>query len=323
MNCDACRQLLSMSAEVESAPAEAWGHLADCPDCRAWQQQLALIEENVRRLPVPPSQPGKFLESILADPPDVAGQDHPPVAATAPAPAAGSAPPAPPPGPPQAPLPVAGPVAVVSFAPPPVVPLVAPPRWSGQRWLVAVGGSAAAAALLIACGIFLGNLVSSALQRDEPVAANKELDPTKDVKVEPGEPEPPKTLLAVLLASNLGLAEAETPRERVEELAKIARALYGEAPKLARAAAPKEMEKLATLYARVIREGVVPRARSLPREERRTALGAIAGELARAGQEAEELAKTAPGTAASLRALAAAARDGDAQLRGLMGEGAE
>src|SRR5438034_2319717 len=119
MNCDDCRQLLLMSAEVARPSSEAAGHLAECPDCRAWRHPLTLIEENVRRLPVPASQPGKFLQAMLAEPGRAAEQNHPPAA----------------PVQPPAPLPTAVPVVVLSFATPPPVATAtaAPPRWTAKR----------------------------------------------------------------------------------------------------------------------------------------------------------------------------------------------
>src|SRR5262249_37088723 len=169
---------------------------------------------------------------------------------------------------------------------------------------------------------------SGALRPEDNNVARNNDRPLTDTAKAPEKPEPKdgprKTLVDMLMASNLELAEAETPRDRVEELAKIARALHGQTAKLVRAGGPKERERFAALYARVIPEGVVPRAKSLPAKERQAALENIAGERARVGQEAEDMARTAnPATVEPLRAIAAAARAGDAQLRSLMGEGTE
>src|SRR5262249_23130669 len=141
------------------------------------------------------------------------------------------------------------------------------PGPANRRWLV-IGGSIAAAGVLIVGGILLGNLLSGALRPPDNFAQNNDRPLAHSAhapeKPEPKEAGPRKTLVDLLMASNLELAEAETPRDRVEELAKIARALHGQSAKLVRAGAAKEMERLAALYARVIREGVVPRAKSLP-----------------------------------------------------------
>jgi hypothetical protein len=315
MNCDACRQHLLMTLDPESPALDVAGHLAECLACRDWQHQLTHIEDNVRRLPVPASSPDAFVNKLLGGAPMSASPSGVPN---------GDA------NNPGASHPGAAAPALLPFpAPEAPVPSTAVPWAPKRRWLI-IGGSVAAAGVLIAAGILLGNLVSGALRPQDNVAQNNDRPLADNAKApeKPGpdgkDPGPRKTLVDVLMASNLELAEAETPRDRVEELAKIARALHGQTAKLVRAGATKEMERLAALYARVIREGVVPRAKSLPAKERQAALENIAGELARVGQEAEDMARTAnPATVEPLRAISAAARAGDAQLRSLMGEGTE
>ena len=314
MNCDACRQHLLMSEDPESPALDVAGHLAECLACRDWQHQLTHIENNVRLLPVPASSPDAFIDKLLGNAPIASPAGAPNGDAANPS---ASNPGAPSPG-------------VLPFPTPREAPASSTPVASrNRRWLM-IGGSVAAAGVLIAGGILLGNLVSGALRPEDNVAQNNDR-PLADTAKGPERPGPEikdpgarKTLVDILMASNLELAEAETPRDRVEELAKIARALHGQTAKLVRAGAAKEMERLAALYGRVIREGVVPRAKSLPAKERQAALENIAGELARVGQEAEDMARSAnPATAEPLRAISAAARAGDAQLRSLMGEGTE
>jgi hypothetical protein len=55
MNCAATRNTLLGSERLDPPPDEARAHLARCADCRGWWQRLLRLEEQVRRLPVPPS----------------------------------------------------------------------------------------------------------------------------------------------------------------------------------------------------------------------------------------------------------------------------
>src|SRR5262245_4268565 len=251
MNCDACRQHLLMTLDPESPALDVAGHLAECLACRDWQHQLTHIEDNVRRLPVPASSPDAFVNKLLGDAPISASPSDAPNGDAA-KPSAN----------PAAPAPGVLPFPASIAAPAPVSGTPAP--WAQKRRWLMIGGSVAAAGVLVAAGILLGNLLSGALRPEDNNVARNNDRPLTDTAKAPEKPEPKdgprKTLVDMLMASNLELAEAETPRDRVEELAKIARALHGQTAKLVRAGATKEMERLAALYARVIREGVVPRA---------------------------------------------------------------
>jgi hypothetical protein len=120
-------------------------------------------------------------------------------------------------------------------------------------------------------------------------------------------------LLASLLQRDLRLAVAGSARQRVETLADLADDLHGEALPLAHAAAFEELAGLAQLYAQVVRGGILAQARRLAPDEWQPVLGPIVGRLARAGGDAEGLARDLPAeSAAPLRAMAAAAREGDA-----------
>ncbi len=290
MNCDACQRQLLILEDPDAPPAEVAAHLAECLVCRDWQRQLLQIEHNVRRLPVPASQPHAFLDNFL----------HP--ADTVPV-AQGIV------SPPQL------------VAPPPAratLPFSVPDRPAPRRWLTTVGGGLAAAAILIACGIFLGNFLSRALRPENNQANLPKPGPEKKAMA---------PLVAQLLESDLHLAEAVSPRQRVEHLAKIAQALESQTRTLIKSPAGREMEKLAQLYDKVVRKGVVERAndmKDLPREQRRQTLHTIADQLAQTSKEAEAQAQAAPEEAVRpLRLLAAAARYGDDQLRRLLGEDAE
>ncbi|TWP48512.1 hypothetical protein FKR81_28425 [Lentzea tibetensis] len=57
VDCDTCREALSarLDGEPESAPADqVEGHLAECADCRAWQDQAAALTRTLRLRPATP-----------------------------------------------------------------------------------------------------------------------------------------------------------------------------------------------------------------------------------------------------------------------------
>jgi len=188
-------------------------------------------------------------------------------------------------------------------------PTPAPPtRSSRNRWRkLAVGtGGLAAAGVLIACGIFLGNMLSPPAKKTESVVKTASDD---------------KTLAGKLLELDMKLAQSDSPRERVETLAKLAKNLEGESRSLAKVAGPKDLQTLAKLYTKVVEEGLVQRARKLPAAQRRDVLDPILGQLMLAKTEAEQMAQKAPPeSAVPFQIIAAASRNGDLQLRKLMEE---
>jgi hypothetical protein len=114
------------------------------------------------------------------------------------------------------------------------------------------------------------------------------------------------------------LAQADTPRQRVQSLADLADALHDQAKTLGHAAAPEALETVAVMYGKVIRDGLVQRARALPSAERREVLGPIAVRLAQVERDVEQVARNAgPTTAERLRQVALVAHQGDAELRRL------
>lgn len=132
----------------------------------------------------------------------------------------------------------------------------------------------------------------------------------------------PDPLIANLVKYDLKLASAASPRERVETLAALADDLQGQARGLATAANPDDLNLLAKNYDRVLREGVLTHARSMPRTERAAVLEPLGGQLARAGSELSEQADKVPvERQAALRQMASTAREVSAQLLALVQEG--
>jgi hypothetical protein len=202
----------------------------------------------------------------------------------------------------------AGPAPAPARAPA-ALPLPLPSRWQNPQFRLA---AAAAAIFLALCGVYLGILLSRGGNgNDEQVKGPDQEAP----KVLPNK----QPLIDRVLDCDVRLAEADTPRKRVETLAELADALHRETHTLTPAAPAKDLQELASLYERVIRDGVVPRARTLPVEERREVLDPIRTQLARVERDAHRLAEKAS-SATPLLQIAAAAKKGDQQLRALMEE---
>jgi hypothetical protein len=290
MKCRACQHELLTAATPELPAHAVADHLASCAVCREWHRRLLRIESNVERIPVPASEvKERFLERLTnpVDPP----------------------------------------------APLPILPLPPPRR---PLFGLATAGLVAAV-ILIACGIFLGNLLSRSLQREGPAPVVKAPEKPPE-KVTPKQPTPkdktpapvdkapaapPATppLASRLLTHDLSLAEADTPRRRVETLAALADELQGETRALARKADPEDLHTLARLYVKVIREGIMARARQLPMDERRQILEPMAKRLDQTRRDVQELAREVrPASAEALRQIAMAAQDGTDRLRVLMEE---
>jgi hypothetical protein len=168
----------------------------------------------------------------------------------------------------------------------------------GRRLVMAVSG-VAAALLLVLLG--WGTL------REPPVKPRP--------KVVRAGPDP---LVERLLQRDLGLAKAQSHRERLVLLGELADDLHVETRALARTAGAEDLQELARLYRQVVHDGILERARTLPANERRQVLDPIADRLARAGRDAEKLAQEVPSAAGPLQVVAEAAREGHGRLRTLV-----
>jgi hypothetical protein len=129
-------------------------------------------------------------------------------------------------------------------------------------------------------------------------------------------------LLANLVARDLRLARAGTPRERLEVLADVAEDLHGETSALAHAAAVEDLTALAKLYEGVVRQGILKQAQALPPTDCRRTLNTLSLRMAQAASHVEQLARELPGRLAEpLHAIAATAREAHRRLRALLPEG--
>jgi hypothetical protein len=284
MNCEKYQRRLLEALDPEEPPAEFAAHLTDCPACRAWQRRLSCIERHVPLLPVPESEgKARFLLRALNDPDLLTPR---PVLAA------------------RRPLPM-------------------------RRIALGLGGVAAAVAVLVGGAELASLIFRSPENQSQAIQAKGALEKSK---LSTGHtqgtspttaPMPAATLVARLMDCNVRLAQADTLRQRVEMLADMADVLRDEAKTLGNAAAPEALETVAVMYGKVVRDGIVPRARALPNTERREVLNPIAARLALVENDVEAVARNAgPTTAERLRRVSIVAREGDVQLRALVREGA-
>lgn len=114
--------------------------------------------------------------------------------------------------------------------------------------------------------------------------------------------------------------QANTPKERVLRLARLAEEIHGEARKLVDHS--DKLEQQAEFYARVVGEHLIEQARQLPPLDRRTVVNEVAGALIQAESDASrwgaQLQTTAPRSAASFEQIALISRKGERDLRALL-----
>lgn len=189
--------------------------------------------------------------------------------------------------------------------------LILDPHASPRRRVGAglVAGVAAALVLFVT-----GFLLWYGTRQESPLVVNR---PTKKVpQVDP--------LVAELMRRNLKLAEGATPQDRVEAMAGVAQQLHDRSRKLAPQAAADDMAVLANLYDRVVREGILTRAKDVPAEARPNILEPIRQQLEKAESEARRMSQDELLPRSSREAfeqIALAAQHGDQSLRKLVAEG--
>lgn len=137
---------------------------------------------------------------------------------------------------------------------------------------------------------------------------------------------PADPLAANMLGHVLQLAQAQTTPEKIRILALEANELRTRTQTVVRAADLPDVRTLATVndlaeqYCRLVEDGVIKRASDVPAQERREVFRPIVEQLVQAGEETNGLARQKPTLRAALEKMAAAARKGDKQLRGLLKE---
>jgi hypothetical protein len=129
---------------------------------------------------------------------------------------------------------------------------------------------------------------------------------------------PPDPMLEKVVTAKVKLDTASTDTGKLDALSDLAYTIHDEARALHKVT-PDEMASLASMYRQVVEDGLVPQARSLGRDERRTQLARYAQRLAETEQEAHRLAEEAPADSIRpLREIEAVAKEGKTQLNRLM-----
>jgi hypothetical protein len=125
------------------------------------------------------------------------------------------------------------------------------------------------------------------------------------------------TLETILAHYDPALHATTNPKERVKRLATVAQRLQGEAKDHALAGKLKEVTSLARQFEVLLRDGLLPQARTLADADRPELLDSLADQLARAESEANWLAKEHTDVAKPLQDIAVAAHNGHLELREL------
>jgi hypothetical protein len=69
MTCDVIQNRLLACDRPDLPPVDLKGHLVACPVCRAWHRRLVRLEQQIAKLPVPPSEAKQaFLQRLVAEP---------------------------------------------------------------------------------------------------------------------------------------------------------------------------------------------------------------------------------------------------------------
>lgn len=159
---------------------------------------------------------------------------------------------------------------------------------------------------LVAAAVLVGAIVWATLggkSNDNQLAASPGPDP----------------MLRDVVAAKVKVDTAPNAVARVEALAGLADTLHDEARTLAKVSPGDEMTSLAKMYEQVVRDALVPQARALSDDEKRTKLLAVKEKLEKAEQEANKSAAEAPvGSDRPLKDIAEAAKAGRIELAKLI-----
>jgi hypothetical protein len=256
MNCRQCRKRLLASQRPASPPSKVQAHLAACQACRKFQRQLAKVEANVVRLPVPPSRAKAAFLATLRQP-DAVSESYEAVAISYPPSTVGG----------RALAIRWGAVAAAA------VVLIAVGIWAGSRLANRQAGTDDMAQTQVEPPAPKGTLPG------DPFAKKDALQPTVILKGD--------TLVAGLMACDLKLAEAESGQERVRALTDMAGLLQLDTRGLRNLPPGADWTSLVGRYRKAIQEGSAAETSKLPIARRDLALilTLIDGGLKLAGED--------------------------------------
>jgi hypothetical protein len=122
----------------------------------------------------------------------------------------------------------------------------------------------------------------------------------------------------------VALAKAETPTRKLDDLSGLAEDISTEAQSLSRVANEKELGELASMFQKVVADGIVKQADKMNvpnvgiREwnERKSRCEAVAAKLSEVAKQADDLAgKVPPQAKEAIAKIARSARDGETRLK--------
>lgn len=283
MNCESIRSRILAKTHPEKLPAVYREHVQACPACQAWHQQVLAMEHAVTAVVVPAStRKEAFLQqfrtaTVALPEPTVSTEvkSQPSVAKPKSTPKAKSA-------------------TVAKTAKAPVAPATPARPWSDR---LAKAWPAGVAAVIVLGGAVLWSLKSGDNGTTQVAAATRD----------------PLTEKAVLL--NVKLDTTANAAEKMKVLANFADDLHDEAKTLAKLAPGPEMESLAKMFDRIVRDAMIFQARSLDVAQNKQLLLECVERLGKVEQDANRLSVEAPqGSEQALREIAAAAKEGKEKI---------
>ena len=282
MNCATTRSRILALADPSSLPEPLLTHLDGCAACSTWHRLAVQVERVVANLPVPVSE-GNGKRRLLSK-----FQDSPaPVATRKKTPSRTAKP---------------GKIIEISPAAKAAIRPAKPRQPLGERLARLWPAGLVAAAILVGA---VSWAIYKSKSKDTTVASNPGPDP----------------MLREVVAAKVKLDTAHSAADRVEVLSTLADTLHDEARALSKVTPGDNMAALARMYEQVVRDGLVPQARAMSAEERRTKLPAFKEKLVKAEQEANRLAAEAPvGSDRPLKEMAETAKSGRIELAKLIQE---
>ena len=281
MNCETLhRQLLALE-RPDTPPPDLRSHLAVCAACRDWHARVLRVERAASALAVPPPlEKAAFVARFLAEGRTTGTEVVEDTGKDMPS--------------------------VLQFVPPVQPGLASGVLKSSKRERalrkMAVAVAMAAALLLVTFGIWAWQRGGSTSGRS---TATENL-----------------SALEQRLRDTPRWAEARTPNRRLEVLSGLADEVNGKAQSLARAGAMEGLASEVRLFREIIERMTGREASEIAPADRERVLRPLADYLARVGSDAGllalQLAEEVPAAAPSVRELAAAAHDGERQLRALL-----
>jgi len=281
MNCSSARNRILALPDPEVLPESLQAHVENCAGCQAWRRLAIQVDAAVAAIPVPVSD-GNVKRQLLTQ-----FQVSPTRSAKLKKPAA-----------------TVDPVAkIIKTLPTGVKPAAQP---AGPRQALGERLARLWPAGLIAAAILVGAISWAILggkSNDNQALASAGPDP----------------MLSDIVSAKVKLDTAPDAVGRVYVLATLADTIHEEARTLSKVTPGEEMTSLAKMYDQVVRDALVPQARALTGEERRTKLPVYAERLAKAEQEANRLSNEAPvGSDQALKDIAESAKAGRIELAKLI-----